>query len=91
MTTISCCLDKLPSSSLISKFGNSFQFSVNEVVLTITTMRRERRLGIAPVLTVKAINRLIILSDFSNPVLERRNKTISVTAIEVSVTAISEM
>ena len=64
---------------------------MNEAVLTMTIMRRERKLGIAPVLTVKTINRLIILSDFSNPVLERCNRTISVTAIEVSVTAISEM
>ena len=63
---------------------------MNEAALTIIIMRRERRLGIAPVLTVKTINRLIILSDFSNPVLERCNKTISVKAIEVSVTAINE-
>ena len=83
-------MDKLPSSSLISKFGDSFRFSVNEVVLTITIIRRERRLGIAPVLTVKTINRLIILSDFSNPVLERCNKIISVKAIRVSIAVISE-
>ena len=63
---------------------------MNEAALTIIIMRRERRLGIAPVLTVKTINRLIILSDFSNPVLERCNKTISVKAIKVSVAATSE-
>ena len=56
----------------------------------MTIMIIERTLGIAPELTVKTINRLITLSDFSNPVLDRCNKTINATAIEVSVAAIDE-
>ena len=61
-----------------------------KVILTIIMARMKRRLGIAPVLTVKTINRLIILSDFLNPVLERCSKIISVRAMVVSVVAITE-